>query len=142
MTDVVETPDKNNEFMAKVRQMTVPVLLLINKIDLTDQEKLVKLVEDWKELLPQAEIIPISAASKFNVDYVMKRIKELLPDSPPYFGKDQWGQTCPFLCERDYPGKDFVVLRQGDSLFGRGGCGRIQGRSQEDSYTGSHLCGT
>ena len=90
VTDVVETPDKNNEFMEKVRQMTVPVLLLINKIDLTDQEKLVKLVEDWKELLPQAEIIPISAASKFNVDYVMKRIKELLPDSPPYFGKDQW----------------------------------------------------
>ena len=90
VTDVVETPDKNNEFMEKVRQMTAPVLLLINKIDLTDQEKLVKLVEEWKELLPQAEIIPISAASKFNVDYVMKRIKELLPDSPPYFGKDQW----------------------------------------------------
>ena len=88
VTDVVETPDKNNEFMEKVRQMTVPVLLLINKIDLTDQEKLVKLVEEWKELLPQAEIIPISAASKFNVDYVMKRIKELLPDSPPYFGKE------------------------------------------------------
>lgn len=84
VTDVVETPDKNNEFMEKVRQMTVPVLLLINKIDLTDQEKLVKLVEEWKELLPQAEIIPISATSKFNVDYVMKRIKELLPDSPPY----------------------------------------------------------
>ena len=57
VTDVVETPDKNNEFMEKVRQMTVPVLLLINKIDLTDQEKLVKLVEEWKELLPQAEII-------------------------------------------------------------------------------------
>ena len=90
VTDVVETPDKNNEFMGKVRQMTVPVLLLINKIDLTDQEKLIKLVEEWKELLPQAEIIPISAASKFNVDYVMKRIQELLPDSPPYFGKDQW----------------------------------------------------
>lgn len=68
VTDVVETPDKNNEFMGKVRQMTVPVLLLINKIDLTDQEKLIKLVEEWKELLPQAEIIPISAASKFNVD--------------------------------------------------------------------------
>ena len=74
VTDVVETPDKNNEFMEKVRQMTVPVLLLINKIDLTDQEKLVKLVEEWKELLPQAEIIPISATSKFNVDYVMTRL--------------------------------------------------------------------
>ena len=74
VTDVVETPDKNNEFMGKVRQMTVPVLLLINKIDLTDQEKLIKLVEEWKELLPQAEIIPISAASKFNVDYSQKGI--------------------------------------------------------------------
>ena len=90
VTDVIETPDKNNEFIEKVRKMTVPVLLLINKIDLTDQEKLIQLVEEWKALLPQAEIIPISAASKFNIDYVMKRVKELLPDSPPYFEKDQW----------------------------------------------------
>ena len=97
VTDVVETPDKNNEFMGKVRQMTVPVLLLINKIDLTDQEKLIKLVEEWKELLPQAEIIPISAASKFNVDYVMKRIQELLPDSPPYFDLSGTG-----LAKRNY----------------------------------------
>ena len=110
VTDVVETPDKNNEFMEKVRQMTVPVLLLINKIDLTDQEKLVKLVEDWKELLPQAEIIPISATSKFNVDYVMKRIKELLPDSPPYFGKDQW---------TDKPARFFVneIIREKILLY-------------------------
>ena len=88
VTDVIETPDKNNEFIQKVRQQSAPILLLINKIDLTDQEKLVKLVEEWKELLPQAEIIPISAATKFNVDYVMKRIKDLLPDSPPYFDKE------------------------------------------------------
>ncbi len=110
VTDVVETPDKNNEFMEKVRQMTVPVLLLINKIDLTDQEKLVKLVEEWKELLPQAEIIPISATSKFNVDYVMKRIKELLPDSPPYFGKDQW---------TDKPARFFVneIIREKILLY-------------------------
>ena len=110
VTDVVGTPDKNNEFMEKVRQMTVPVLLLINKIDLTDQEKLVKLVEEWKELLPQAEIIPISAASKFNVDYVMKRIKELLPDSPPYFGKDQW---------TDKPARFFVneIIREKILLY-------------------------
>ncbi len=60
--------------MEKVRNLKVPVLLLINKIDLTNQEKLVELVEAWKELLPQAEIIPISATSKFNVDYVMKRV--------------------------------------------------------------------
>ena len=83
VTDTVEKPDKNGEFMEKVRNLTVPVLLLINKIDLTNQETLEKLVEDWHELLPQAEIIPISAIAKFNVDVVMKRIKELLPDSPP-----------------------------------------------------------
>ena len=110
VTDVIETPDKNNEFVEKVRQMTVPVLLLINKIDLTDQEKLVELVEDWKTLLPQAEIIPISATSKFNVDYVMKRIKELLPDSPPYFEKDQW---------TDKPARFFVneIIREKILLY-------------------------
>ncbi len=90
VTDVVETPDKNNDFVDKVKQLTIPILLLINKIDLTNQEKLISIVEAWKKLIPQAEIIPISAATKFNVDYVMKRIKELLPDSPPYFDKDQW----------------------------------------------------
>ena len=89
VTDVVETPDKHNEFVEKVAHMEIPVLLLINKIDLSNQEKLVELVEAWKALLPNAEIIPISATTKFNVDYVMKRVKELLPDSPPYFDKDQ-----------------------------------------------------
>lgn len=84
VTDVVEKTDKNADFIEKVRNVKVPVLLLINKIDLTNQEDLVKLVEAWHEQLPQAEIIPISATSKFNVDTVMKRIKELLPDSPPY----------------------------------------------------------
>ena len=112
VTDVVETPDKNNEFMEKVRQMTVPVLLLINKIDLTDQEKLVKLVEEWKELLPQAEIIPISATSKFNVDYVMKRIKELLPDSPPYFGKDQWTDKILLYYDKEIPYSVEVVVEE------------------------------
>lgn len=89
VTDTIEKPDKNADFMEKVRQLTVPVLLLINKIDLTNQEALVKLVEEWHEMLPNAEIIPISAKAKFNADVVMKRIKELIPDSPPYFGKDQ-----------------------------------------------------
>lgn len=89
VTDTVEKPDKNAEFMEKVRKLKVPVLLLINKIDLSNQEELVKLVEEWHEMLPDAEIIPISAIAKFNVDAVMKRIKELLPDSPPYFDKDQ-----------------------------------------------------
>lgn len=89
VTDVIEKPDKNNEFIAKVQQQTAPVLLLINKIDLSNQNDLTALVDAWKVLIPQAEIIPISATSKFNVDYVMKRIKDLLPDSPPYFDKDQ-----------------------------------------------------
>ena len=90
VTDVVEKLDKNMDFIEKVRKMEVPILLLINKIDLSNQEDLVKRVEEWHELIPQAEIIPISAISKFGVDVVMKRIKDLLPDSPPYFDKDQW----------------------------------------------------
>jgi len=89
VTDTIESPDKNSDFLAKVSKLELPVLLLINKIDQTNQEKLIELVETWKELIPKAEIIPISALSKFNVDYVLKRIKELLPDSPPYFDKDQ-----------------------------------------------------
>jgi GTP-binding protein Era len=89
VTDPIEKIDKNNEFLQKVAKMTVPVIVLINKIDLTDQENLIKLVEEWHEILPQAEIIPISATAKFNVDVVLKRIKELIPECPPYFDKDQ-----------------------------------------------------
>lgn len=90
VTDVVEKPSKHADFIEKVRVQDFPVLLLINKIDLTNQESLEKLVEEWRGILPQAEIVPISALSKFNIDYVLKRVKDLLPDSPPYFGKDQW----------------------------------------------------
>lgn len=89
VTDTIEQPDKNQEFMEKVRRLDIPVLLLINKIDLSNQEDLVKLVDQWHEMLPKAEIIPVSAKARFNVDAVMKRIRELIPDSPPYFGKDQ-----------------------------------------------------
>lgn len=89
VTDTIEQPDKNQEFMEKVRRLDVPVLLLINKIDLSNQEDLVKLVDQWHEMLPKAEIIPVSAKARFNVDAVMKRIRELIPDSPPYFVKDQ-----------------------------------------------------
>ena len=100
VTDTVEKPDKNTDFMEKVRNMKVPVILLINKIDLINQDILVKLVEEWHEMLPNAEIIPISAIAKFNMDVVMKRIKELIPDSPPYFDKDQW---------TDKPARFFVI---------------------------------
>ncbi|MCC8170717.1 MAG: GTPase Era [Parabacteroides sp.] len=88
VTDVVETIDKNGEFLQKVRKAACPVLLLINKIDLTDQKTLEELVARWQEMLPAAEIIPISALSKFNIDYVKSRIESLIPDSPPYFEKD------------------------------------------------------
>lgn len=89
VTDVVENPEKNSDFLEKVAMMTIPVLLLINKIDQTDNKSLVALVEKWHGLLPSAEILPISAKNKFGIDMLMKRVKELLPDSPPYFDKDQ-----------------------------------------------------
>ncbi len=89
VTDVVENPEKNMEFLEKVQKMTIPVLLLINKIDQSDQHKLGDIVEKWHSLLPNAEILPISAKNKFGVDMLLSRIKELLPDSPPYFEKDQ-----------------------------------------------------
>ena len=88
VTDTVEKCTKNEEFLQKVRQAQCPVLLLINKIDLIDQSALEKLVEQWHELLPNAEIIPLSALSKFNIAPIQKRVIELLPDSPPYFEKD------------------------------------------------------
>lgn len=110
VTDVVETIDKHSDFVEKVAQLDVPVLVLINKIDLTNQNKLAELVEAWQALLPKAEVIPISAANKFNIDYVMKRVKELLPDSPPYFDKDQW---------TDKPARFFVteIIREKILLY-------------------------
>lgn len=89
VTDVVETTDKHGDFIDKVKQLDIPVLLLINKIDLSDQKGVERLVAEWHEAMASAEIIPLSAMAKFNTDYVMKRVKELLPDSPPYFDKDQ-----------------------------------------------------
>ena len=89
VTDVVENPEKNMEFLEKVQKMTIPVLLLINKIDESDQQTLGDIVEKWHSLLPNAEILPISAKNKFGVDVLLKRIQELLPESPAFFDKDQ-----------------------------------------------------
>ena len=110
VTDVVEKVDKNEEFLQKVARMKVPVLVVINKIDLSNQAGLETLVEEWKARLPQAEIFPISAMAKFNVDNLLRRIKELLPESPPYFDKDQW---------TDKPARFFVteIIREKILLY-------------------------
>ena len=89
VTDGIENPEKNMNFLDKVKKMSIPVLLLINKIDESDQTKLGDIVEKWHALLPNAEILPISAKNKFGTDMLLKRIKELLPESPAFFDKDQ-----------------------------------------------------
>ena len=110
VTDMVETPDKNADFLEKVRGMKVPVLVLVNKIDLGNQQALTQKVEEWHQVLPEAEIIPISALHRFNVDVVLRRIKELLPESPAYFDKDQW---------TDKPARFFVteIIREKILLY-------------------------
>ena len=110
VTDMVETPDKNSDFLEKVKKQKAPVLVLINKIDLSDQKALTEKVELWHEALPEAEIIPISALHKFNVDNVLKRIQELLPESPAYFDQDQW---------TDKPARFFVteIIREKILLY-------------------------
>ncbi len=89
VTDVYDSIDKNADFLEKVKHNAAPILLVINKIDLTNEDGLIALVEKWKTVLPQAEIYPVSAKEKFNVDQLFKRIKELLPECPPFFDKDQ-----------------------------------------------------
>lgn len=118
VTDIVENPEKNMDFLSKVKSMTIPVIVLINKIDelgtsgAKGQEAKVNptvvlggIVEKWHQLLPEAEILPISAKNKFGTDALMKRIKELLPESPAYFDKDQL---------TDKPAKFFVseIIRE------------------------------
>lgn len=110
VTDVVEKVDKNADFLDKVKKMKTPVIVLVNKIDLSDQKSLSKIVNDWHETLPNAEILPISAANRFGVDVLLRRIKELLPPSPPYFDKDQL---------TDKPAKFFVteIIREKILLY-------------------------
>ena len=103
VTDMVETPDKNSDFLEKVKKQNAPILVLINKIDLSDQKALT-------EKVPEAEIIPISALHKFNIDNVLKRIQELLPENPAYFDQDQW---------TDKPARFFVteIIREKILLY-------------------------
>ena len=89
VTDVIESPTKNQDFLDKVAKEQIPILLVINKIDLLKgNDDLMRINDQWKQLLPNAEVFPTSALENFNVDNIMKRIVELLPECPPYFGKD------------------------------------------------------
>jgi GTP-binding protein Era len=89
VTDVVEDFSKNTDYLEKIKSAEVPVLVLINKIDLTDQQNLISLVEKWREIIPKAEVMPISAKEKFNLDYVFKRILANLPEGSAFFPKDE-----------------------------------------------------
>lgn len=110
VTDVVENPEKNLDFLDKVKRMQIPVLLLVNKIDETNQKQLGDIVSHWHTLLPNAEILPLSAKNKFGIDILLKRIKELLPESPAYFDKEQL---------TDKPAKFFVseIIREKILLY-------------------------
>lgn len=89
VTDVKESPEKNIDYIQKVNDLEIPIILLINKIDLSNQSDLETLVHRWKGLIPKAEIFPVSATNKFNLTPVLERVIELLPPSPPYFPKDE-----------------------------------------------------
>ncbi len=89
LTDMYDSPEKNSEFLQKVMQLTVPILLVINKIDLSSQDELTAIVEAWEKRMPNVEIIPCSALTKFNVAYILKRISALLPEGEPYYDTDE-----------------------------------------------------
>ena len=113
LTDTVETPDKNQAFLNTVQRMSndetsmTKVIVVINKMDLVEQDKLVALVDEWHERLPKAEIVPISALHKFGTDILLSRIKELLPECPPYFDKE-----IPYSCQ-----VEVESFKEGESLI-------------------------
>ncbi|MEE3476708.1 MAG: GTPase Era [Candidatus Cryptobacteroides sp.] len=90
VTDVVEKADKNGEYIQKLQRVECPVVVAINKIDISDQPKVLQLMSYWKELLPDALVIPVSAKERFNLDSVLNAIVSKLPVSPPWFDKDQF----------------------------------------------------
>jgi len=89
VTDVIETPGKNPDYIEKVRKSNMPVIVLINKIDLSNQNDVLRLFDYWTNIFPGANVFPISAQEKFNIEPIFDRILELLPEAPPYFGKDE-----------------------------------------------------
>ena len=110
VTDVVENVTKNADFIEKVNKLSVPVIAVINKIDLSNQQALEARVEELHTLFPNAEIIPVSAKAKFNTQPLLQRIKELIPEAPAYFPEDQW---------TDKPARFFVseIIREKILLY-------------------------
>lgn len=111
VTDVIEQPEKNTTFIQEVKKLEIPIFVLINKSDLSTPEKLAKLMEQWKGLLPNAlEVLPISALHKAGIGYIEKRIEELLPESPPFFEEDAY---------TDRPARFFVseIIREKIFLY-------------------------
>jgi len=90
VTDVVEKSDKNKEYIDKLQKVECPVVVVINKIDISDQQRVLELMGWWKETLPEAEIIPVSARERFNLESVFEAVVSKLPVSPPWFDKDQF----------------------------------------------------
>ena len=88
VTDTVEQPDKNDEWVEKLQRLECPVILVINKIDISTQEKVVELMRWWQEKLPKATIFPASAQEKFNLDSIFEAIVASLPVAPPWYDKD------------------------------------------------------
>ncbi len=88
VTDTVETADKNAEYIEKLGRIDCPVIIVLNKIDISSQDDVLKLMQYWKEQLPKALVIPVSAQERFNLDSVLEAVKERLPECPPWFDKD------------------------------------------------------
>lgn len=88
VTDTVETADKNAEYVGKLNKVECPVIIIVNKIDISSQDKVKELMEKWQETVPKAAIIPVSALEKFNLESVLSAIIERLPECPPWFDKD------------------------------------------------------
>lgn len=90
VTDVVEKKDKNAEYVERLNRLDCPVIIVLNKIDISDQQTVLQLMDEWKKLVPKAEIFPASALERFNLENIFEKVVELLPVSPPWYDKEQF----------------------------------------------------
>jgi len=118
ITDVQEKVDPEGEIIQKIKNIKVPVIIVINKIDLTTQPALETLTSTWKEWFPGSDVIPVSAIYGFNLDQLLKTILNLLPEGPPYFPKDQITDKMErFFAAEIIREKNILKLPSGDTLF-------------------------